>query len=231
MADRNFAVRAVDQNRLRVLDAAVAGRRIPHVTDGAHARQPVDRGFVEVVGDVAQGLVDLQPRAVGRGDADGLLAAVLQRVQPEVGQVGGFGVAVDAEDAAFFFESHLYRSSSICNDLLASVYAARPASQSARLVAQRASASRHRTIDRDAAIDRNRESPSRRSGRSARPARRQPALARAPPPCAPATRSPARVTPIRQTASPPGDRRRRPTPRPARRPPRRLRCRNSIPPA
>ena len=139
VADGDFAVGAVDQNRLRVLDAAVAGRRIAHVADGAHAGEPVDRRFVEVVGDVAEGLVDLQSAAVRGRDADGFLAAMLQRVQPEIGQVGGLGVAVDAEDAALFFESHshFYRSRSI--DLLPLRRA--PASQSARLDAHRVSAS------------------------------------------------------------------------------------------
>ena len=38
--------------------------------------------------------------AVGGDDAGRLLPAMLQRVQPEVGDVGGLGVTVDAEDAA-----------------------------------------------------------------------------------------------------------------------------------
>ena len=38
--------------------------------------------------------------AVGRDDARALLTAVLERVQPEVGELGRLRVAVDAEDAA-----------------------------------------------------------------------------------------------------------------------------------
>ena len=42
--------------------------------------------------------------AVRRRDAGALLAAMLQRVETEVGHVRGFGVAEDAEDAALFVE-------------------------------------------------------------------------------------------------------------------------------
>ena len=41
-------------------------------------------------------------RAVRCGNAGALLAAMLQRVEPEVGEVGGFGMTEDAEDPAFF---------------------------------------------------------------------------------------------------------------------------------
>ena len=44
-------------------------------------------------------------RVTVRGrDPRALLSAVLQRVQPEVGHVGGFGVAEDPEDAALVLE-------------------------------------------------------------------------------------------------------------------------------
>ena len=104
VGDGDLAVRAVDQDRLRVLEAALAGGGIPHMADSARAGQPPNRRFVEVVGDVAHRLVHLQPVAVGRRDADALLAAMLERVQAEVGHVGRFGVAEDAEDAALFSE-------------------------------------------------------------------------------------------------------------------------------
>ena len=43
------------------------------------------------------------PFAVAGDDAAGLLAAVLEGVEAEVGEAGRVGVAVDAEDAAVFF--------------------------------------------------------------------------------------------------------------------------------
>ena len=48
--------------------------------------------------------------AVGGGDAGALLPAVLQRVEAEVGEVGGLGVPEDAEDAALVFEFVAWRS-------------------------------------------------------------------------------------------------------------------------
>lgn len=39
--------------------------------------------------------------AVPRDDAGRFLSAVLQRIQAEIGQIGRFLVAVDAEDGAF----------------------------------------------------------------------------------------------------------------------------------
>ena len=42
------------------------------------------------------------PGAVAGDDAAGLLAPVLQGIEAEVGEAGGLGVAVDAEDAAVF---------------------------------------------------------------------------------------------------------------------------------
>ena len=46
-----------------------------------------------------------QRLAVGRDDARRFLPAMLQRVQPEVREVGGLRMAVDAEHAALFMEA------------------------------------------------------------------------------------------------------------------------------
>ena len=101
---RDLPVRAVDQDRLRVGELALAGRRIAHVADGQRPGQLRQRLAVEDVGDVAHRPRDAHLLAVGRGDAGALLAAVLQRVEAEVGHVGRFGMAEDAEDAALVLE-------------------------------------------------------------------------------------------------------------------------------
>ena len=72
-------------------DRAVAGQRVEpllreHVVHQAHA------------------LLEPDPLAVARRDARRLLAAVLQRVEPHVGEVRGLGVAEDAEEAALVVE-------------------------------------------------------------------------------------------------------------------------------
>jgi hypothetical protein len=50
----------------------------------------------------------VQDLAVGRDDARRLLPAMLQRVQTEVGEICGFGMAKDPKDSAVFvqFETH-----------------------------------------------------------------------------------------------------------------------------
>jgi hypothetical protein len=45
-----------------------------------------------------------QTFTVGGDDAATLLAAVLQGIEPQIGQVGRLGVTVDPEDAAFLME-------------------------------------------------------------------------------------------------------------------------------
>ena len=126
--------------------------------------EPRDRRLVEAVGDVAHRLVDLQPAAVRRRDADALLAAMLQRVEAEVGQVGGLGVAVDAEDAALFLEGHsVPRTDAVAP--IALTPPVRPASSPD----PRSTALRPRPREQsiaDCAVDRDRGSSRRRSCRS-----------------------------------------------------------------
>ena len=53
--------------------------------------------------------------AVGRGDAGRFLAAMLQRVEAEIGELGGFGMAEDAEDAAVIVEMIVVERESFCS--------------------------------------------------------------------------------------------------------------------
>ena len=81
-----------------------AGGRVAHVADGDAARQLRELVLGEGVLHEPHRAVRVELLAVGRDDAGRLLPAVLQRVQPEVGHVGGFGVVEDAEDAALVVE-------------------------------------------------------------------------------------------------------------------------------
>ena len=72
-------------------DRAVPGQRV----------EPLVR---EDVVHQAHALLEPEPLAVARRDARRLLAAVLQGVETEVGEVRGLGVAEDAEDAALVVE-------------------------------------------------------------------------------------------------------------------------------
>jgi hypothetical protein len=71
------------------------------VADGDVAGQGVQRGLVEDLRDQAHVLVDEDLPPVADGDPGRLLAAVLQRVQAEVGELGHlFAGGPHPEDAA-----------------------------------------------------------------------------------------------------------------------------------
>src|ERR1700760_3505404 len=53
---------------------------------------------------MAHRFVDVKLRAVTRYDSGGFLAAMLQRVEAQVGHLGGFRMIEDAEDAALIVE-------------------------------------------------------------------------------------------------------------------------------
>ena len=82
---------AVDEDGLRVQADRVARRGVADVADGAVARPAVERPLVEDVVDEAHALLDAE-RLPSRGDdARGLLAAVLQGVEPEIGEARASG--------------------------------------------------------------------------------------------------------------------------------------------
>ena len=96
---------ALDEDRLGVGGHGVAGRRVSDVAHGAGAREPVQPLVGEHVVDQAHALLEPELLAVGGHDARRLLPPVLERVEPEVGQAGGFRVAPDAEQAAAVVEA------------------------------------------------------------------------------------------------------------------------------
>ncbi len=104
VADGERAARVVDRDGLGVLDVRAAGRRVADVADRDATRELGELLLRERVLHEPHGAVRVERLAVGRDDARRLLPAVLQRVKAEVGHVGGFGVAEDAEDAAFVAE-------------------------------------------------------------------------------------------------------------------------------
>ena len=99
---------ACAQGRLRVLPVGRAGGGVPGVADRDMAPQARQGRLVEDLGDQAEVLVDDDPVAVADRDAGGLLAAVLQRVQAEVGQLGDLLAGrPDPEHAALVLRTRL----------------------------------------------------------------------------------------------------------------------------
>ena len=103
VADGDLAVGAVDEERLRVLELALAGGRVAGVPDRDVAGKRLERLLVERFGDLAHRARDAELLAVGGGDAGALLSAMLKRVEAEVGEIGRLGVPEDPEDAALVF--------------------------------------------------------------------------------------------------------------------------------
>src|SRR5207302_5642917 len=91
------------QDRLGVFQAVRAGGRIARVSQRQVAGQPFERGLVEGLRHQAHVLVHSQLASVGGRDAGALLAAVLQRVEAEIGQVRDVITRrLNGEEPAFF---------------------------------------------------------------------------------------------------------------------------------
>src|SRR5262249_40090384 len=95
MATGPFAVVAVVG--LAVQGVGLAGGGVARGAGGGGAGRRLKRVAAEHVRHPAKGLPHVEGVAVGGRDARRFLAAVLERVEPEVRDVGGLGVVVDAE--------------------------------------------------------------------------------------------------------------------------------------
>ncbi len=100
VAQREFALIAIDHDGLRVYERSVSGGGIARVANGGRAGKRRDHVRRENFLHVAEALVHVYVRAVGGGDAGRFLSAMLQRVEAEVGHFRGFGVAENSEHAA-----------------------------------------------------------------------------------------------------------------------------------
>src|SRR5215510_15946478 len=76
MADGDLSMRAIDEDRLRVRQFALAGGRVPHVPDGQLTAEVRERLAVEGVRHITHGPGNSDLFAVRRGNASALLAAM-----------------------------------------------------------------------------------------------------------------------------------------------------------
>ena len=95
---------ALDGDGLRVEEGGVSGGGVTGVSDGETAGEAGEDVGGKDVGDEAHGLVAVNVAAVGGSDAGGFLSAMLQGVEAEIGELGGFGMVVDRHHAAFFVQ-------------------------------------------------------------------------------------------------------------------------------
>ena len=103
--DRQGALVALDVEGLRILTSSVARGRIAGVADRHVPGKLFELRFAENLVDQAGRLVREDVHAVAGTDAGALLAAVLQRIETQIGEVRGLGVAEDGKDAAFVVEA------------------------------------------------------------------------------------------------------------------------------
>ncbi len=103
-AQARGAAAVLHREGLRVADVRPARGGVAHVPDGDGAGERGDRRGGEDLLHQPHRPVDVEAAVVDGGDAGGLLAPVLERVEPEVGEVGGLGVAVHRHHAALVVE-------------------------------------------------------------------------------------------------------------------------------
>ena len=102
VADREAAGIEFGEQRLHVAQDGGAGGGIADMADRGVAGQALDHlAAGKRVADQAEPAFAVKAGAVEGDDAGGLLAAMLQGVQSERGDGGGFRMAEDAEHAAF----------------------------------------------------------------------------------------------------------------------------------
>ncbi len=94
----------VHQDRLDIECEASPCGGIAVMPDGHVTGKLFDAVFVEDVGHEAHGLLAVQLFAVRRNDACRLLAPVLERIEPQIGKIGGIRMAEYPENTAFFME-------------------------------------------------------------------------------------------------------------------------------
>lgn len=72
------------------------------MADGGGSGELVELGLVEDLGDEADAGDGQEDVLMGSYNAGALLAPVLEGVEGQIAEAGGFGVSIDADDAAFF---------------------------------------------------------------------------------------------------------------------------------
>ena len=101
VGDGQRAARVIDEQRLRVAQVGDAGGGVAVVADRQASGQARQAVLGKHVVDPPHADLGLHGFAVRRHDAGAFLAAVLQGIEPQVGQLGGLGRTVDADDGAF----------------------------------------------------------------------------------------------------------------------------------
>src|SRR6185437_10302990 len=102
VCERQFALVAITRQRLRVAQRGVACRGITRVANGCEPGQPADNIWSEHLLHESHTPFDAELHPIASSDSGGFLAAMLKRIESEIGQFRRFFRAEDAEHATLF---------------------------------------------------------------------------------------------------------------------------------
>lgn len=100
MRDGDLSPGAIDCQGLSVAEMGGAGCGIPRVPDRDRALELLQGVSLEDLRDQPHTLVSMKILAVGSHDSGAFLSAMLESVQPVVGQFSGIGMPINAENTA-----------------------------------------------------------------------------------------------------------------------------------
>src|SRR4029077_10354480 len=115
VAKRDFALVAINHDGLGVEQSLVAGRGIARMAYGEASRQLGEYARLKNFLDFAHGAMEKEIGTVARNDSGGFLAAMLQRVEAEIGEVRGFRMAEDAEHTTLVVEMIVGEGELVCH--------------------------------------------------------------------------------------------------------------------
>src|SRR3990172_8365147 len=104
VAERQGASMGAREKGLGILELARSGSGIADVSDGDIPRRPRGARLGEDTGPRAHPLLHRDRLPVGTGDPRRFLAAMLQGIEPQIGEIGRLRMPVDAEDPALIPE-------------------------------------------------------------------------------------------------------------------------------
>ena len=110
MGHGNLPAQTIPGQRLGIAQIAGAGRRVAGMADGHVAHQIVQDLAVKDLGHEPHALVFTELLAVAGHEARAFLAAMLQRVQSVIGQLGGIRMPEDTEHTAVMLGVILHRA-------------------------------------------------------------------------------------------------------------------------
>src|SRR6185295_11552410 len=93
---------------LRVEQRGVAGGGVARVANGGRTGKTRQHRRLKNFLDQSHTLLQMQRGGIRRDDAGGFLAAMLQRVESEIGEFGGFGMAEYTADTTMVVEAVVF---------------------------------------------------------------------------------------------------------------------------